>query len=142
MNIILLKLIQLIHIIFIAFIVITPFMNNELLLMLHIIVIPFMIFHWKLNNDTCALTIIEHYIRLQINCNSNVNDCFTYRIVGPVYNFVGNNNDFSFWIYVISIVLWLVSVGKVYKNYKYNKNSIINIILDKYYNKSKIQLQN
>jgi hypothetical protein len=49
--------------------------------MLAIIVIPFLFFHWFVNDDTCALTIMECQFRGVPKVDS-----FMQQIVGPVYD--------------------------------------------------------
>jgi hypothetical protein len=46
------------------------------------------------------------------------NDCFTSRLINPIYDFKANNKDFSTIIYLITITLWLISSGKLYNKYK------------------------
>lgn len=111
MNELILKLITLLHIIFLLFIFIAPFSNSNYFIMLHIIIIPFIIFHWLLNNNTCSLTLMEKFIRKQIN-NKEIddNECFTCRIIHPVYDFVENFGDTAKATYIIVISLWIISI--------------------------------
>jgi len=114
----LLYLIMLLHSLYILFVVVTPFTNSIQLLMLHSVMIPFMILHWLTNNNTCALTIIEHSLRKRIYGTDDVNECFTYRLITPIYDFKMNNEDFSSFIILVTIVLWFMSLSKLYKMYK------------------------
>ena len=44
-----------------------------------------------------------------------------HKLIGPIYDFKKDNNDLSFYIYTISIMLWLLACGGLYKNYNNNK---------------------
>lgn len=121
----LLVLITIMHILFILFVVITPFTNNNYLLLLHAVVIPFVLFHWILNDDTCVLTMIERFLKKSIyKDNYSEESCFTCRLIEPVYNFVDDNKKFSKIIYITIIILWFISSGKLL--YKYHTNQITN----------------
>jgi len=115
MNKFLLFLILICHMLVILFVIIVPFSDNVFLLTLHVIVIPFIIFHWILNNNTCALTIMEHKIREHIaNRPIPRTECFTSRLIEPIYDFKNNNQDLSLYIYIVTIGLWIISVIKLY----------------------------
>ncbi len=115
MNQIILYLILLCHLLLVLFIVVVPFCNIKPLLMLHAIVVPFIIFHWITNNNTCALTIMEHKMREYIaGCSIPQTECFTNRLINPVYDFAKNNSDSSYLIYLVTICLWLTSIIKLY----------------------------
>ena len=47
------------HILFSIFILFTPFYGNNYLLLLHIIILPFIMSHWIINDQSCALTLME-----------------------------------------------------------------------------------
>jgi hypothetical protein len=42
---------------------IIPFVNDESMLSIYSFVIPFLFFHWSTNDDTCAITMLEQYLR-------------------------------------------------------------------------------
>lgn len=119
---ILLKFITLIHIMFVLFIVVTPFTNSTYLLFLHFIFVPFMLLHWMLNNNTCILTVIEKKLRKEIYGETKDDDCITCKLIEPVYDFRNNYQTFSTIIYSITILLWLISAGKLF--YKYHTGNI------------------
>ena len=78
--------------------------------------------HWYVNNDMCALTLMEKKIREKINGKQNAeNDCFTCKIIEPVYNFKNNNVDKTKFIYTTMILLWSISIFKLYTYYKSGK---------------------
>lgn len=104
-------LINIIHLIVIMFVLAAPFSNSNYLLLLHTIVVPFILLHWLMNNNTCCLTITEKYIR-EKNTGTIINDddCFTYKLIAPIYDFNKDNQSFSTFIYLTTITLWFISV--------------------------------
>ena len=123
MKDILLKIITLLHVLFVIFVVVTPFINSNYFLFIHSIFIPFLILHWICNDNTCVLTIIERKLRKEINKTDNVDDdCITCKLIEPVYDFRKNYKTFTILIYGITLSLWSISVGRLI--YKYNNNSI------------------
>ena len=79
--------------------------------------------HWVLNDNTCILSVLEHKIRQNMNNGIpiNKNDCFTARLINPIYDFKKNNKEYSVCIYLLTTCLWAVSLGKLYYNYKSGK---------------------
>lgn len=118
MDIIFLRLIQVLHIIFILFVMLAPFVNSNYFLTLHAIFIPFMISHWICNDNTCCLTLVERNIKKRLDPNYTDNDCFTCQLIEPVYDFKKNYKEYTVMIYTITILLWMVSVSKLYNRYK------------------------
>lgn len=80
------------------------------MLVLHLIMIPFLWMHWLLNDDTCALTLIEQKLR-----GLDASDCkkksFFFNLVSPVYKIKDDGIRKAAWM--ASIGLWLVTVSKV-----------------------------
>lgn len=110
----LLILINIIHLVIIVFILAAPFSDSNYLMLLHIIVVPFIMLHWLLNNNTCCLTVAERYIREKtVGTNVNPEDCFTYKLIAPIYDFNKDNEAFSAFIYIITISVWLLSVYNI-----------------------------
>jgi len=124
---ILLYLIQLIHLLFVAFVIITPFTNSNYFLLLHVILVPFMYIHWVANNNICGLTVIEQYIRKEIYGVVNPDECFTCQLITPVYDVHKNYEGFSNFIYIATLILWCISVAKLYMKYR---NKEITTFLD------------
>ena len=111
-------LINIIHIIVIIFVVGAPFSSSNYLILLHIIVVPFIILHWLMNNNTCCLTMAEKYIRNKtVDIETKEEDCFTYKLISPIYDFNKNNEAFSTFIYLITISLWGISVYNLGSQY-------------------------
>lgn len=125
MKEILLKIITLLHILLVIFVVVVPFTSSNYFLLLHAIFIPFLILHWVCNDNTCVLTIIERNLRKQIYGKVDEEDCITCRLIEPVYDFRKNYATFTIIIYVITILLWLVSSGKLV--FKYRSGNIKSI---------------
>lgn len=130
MNELVLNLIVILHFLFVMFVLITPFIGNNYFLIIHIIVVPFMMAHWYANDNNCALTLMEKKLRKELyGTDPDPNDCFTYNLIAPIYDFKKNYNDLSELIYIITISLWLLSVFKLYSNYKNGKLSSIHDLL-------------
>ena len=117
-----LNFITTLHILLILFVLFTPFIGNNYFLLLHVIIIPFIIIHWIANNNACFLTLVETQLKYRISGKfPNPDDCISYRLVAPVYDFKKNNKKFQKFIYVSAISLWLISVGRMYYKYKNGK---------------------
>lgn len=117
MKDILLKFITLVHIMLVIFMTVTPFTNSNYFLLLHAIFVPFLILHWICNDNTCVLTIIERKLRKEIYGKVDEEDCVTCRLIEPVYDFRKNYKSFTILIYIITILLFLISSGKLYYQY-------------------------
>lgn len=130
-NEILLDIIVFIHFIFVLFMVLTPFIGNNYFLILHAIVTPFIMAHWYLNDNNCALTIAEKFVRQSINgTDTDPNDCITYNLIAPVYDFKKNNSEFTEFIYIATFVLWFISLYRLYYNWKTGKlNKLEHIVI-------------
>lgn len=118
MNEALLKLILILHTIFVLFVIFTPFIGSNYFLLLHCIIVPFVMLHWVLNDNTCALTLIEKKLREKLyGTIANNNDCFTCRLIEPVYDFKGNYDAISELIYLVTTLLFSISGYKLYTRY-------------------------
>ena len=105
------NVIWILHIILMIVVVYSPFSKNERMLKLNMLLIPFLILHWITNNDTCALTELEKYIRN----TKNTYDTFFGMLVGPVFKLNNIDNLGRYAIYASSITLWILSLYE-YKN--------------------------
>lgn len=114
MNWLLLQLIVILHIIFVLFVIITPFTNYTPLLFLHAFIVPFVMLHWVMNNNMCSLTLAEKKVREHLYGTTNSNDCFTCRVIEPVYDFAKDNGEYSIFIYTVTTILWTISMYKLY----------------------------
>lgn len=119
MSKILLFIIYLIHLLFVLFIVIAPFTNINFILTLHCIIVPFLFLHWITNNDICALTLLEHYIRKKIyGKNIDENQGFIAQIINPIFHFPNDNKKLNTQINIITFILFLISSLKLYRKVK------------------------
>lgn len=96
------------HLLFVAWVLITPFTHNEPMLVLHLVILPFLWFHWWMNDDTCALTLMERHLRGVPSTES-----FFHNLVSPVYKI--KDSDLQSMSWLITVVLWLVTLSKVMK---------------------------
>ena len=94
------------HVAFLGFMMWAPVSGNKLALVAHVLVTPFVWVHWVLNDDTCALTLLEKRVRGCDDASS-----FMYNLVSPVYKV--RDADMRAWSWAGSVVLWLVSVSQV-----------------------------
>lgn len=107
------NIIALIHITIILFEILAPFTNNLYLLLFHIYFTVGLIMHWIINSDVCCLTVLEANIR-----NIDIHTGFIHNILSPFF-LLPNNEYFSKIIWIITIILLLISINKVYhKLYK------------------------
>ena len=81
-------LIQIIHILVILFIFLTPLFESEYMLTLHMVLIPFIMLHWLTNQTVCALTEIEKMVRGEASDEGT----FFGKLMTPIYkseSFIG-----------------------------------------------------
>jgi hypothetical protein len=121
-----LVLITVLHLIIVLFIIITPFTNSNYLLLLYVITVPFIILHWVMNNNTCSLTVAEKFIRQKTyGVLLNDDECFTYNLIAPIYDFNKNYETFSNFIYLSTFTLLSIASYKLF--YKIYNGEIKNI---------------
>jgi hypothetical protein len=106
------------HVLFVLWLLITPFTNNGPMLVLTAILIPFLWVHWSLGlcnmggpgrQDICALTLAERYLR-----GVDSSESFFHNLVSPVYMISETSMSRICW--GVTIVLWLITVRKIMKN--------------------------
>ena len=95
------------HMAFVAFMVLAPFSDDDEFVTLHFLGTPFLWLHWALNDDTCALTLLEKNLR-GIRAD---NKSFFHSLVSPVYKIRDEHVRVLAW--GASVVLWFVSASKV-----------------------------
>jgi len=131
MNSIVLKLILVIHLLFVLFVVLVPFVGSNYTLLIHIIIVPFMILHWYTNQNNCALTVMEKNIRRKLyGFTPKPVECFTFNIIAPVYDFTKTNYDMAGIIYFVAISLWFIAVYKFYSNYRDGKMNSVSAFIN------------
>ena len=118
MNI-LLHLISFLHFIVIIFVLFAPFTNSNYLMFMHFVIVPFIMFHWFVNDNTCCLTVAEKMIK-EYSTGKPVDkkECYSYKLVAPIYDFNKNHEDFTFFTYVLTTSLWAISGYKLYSKYE------------------------
>lgn len=117
-----LQFIVLIHTLFVLFVTITPFTSSNYFLLLHAIVVPFVMLHWLLNNNMCSLTLFEKALREKITgVKTTKKECFTCKIIEPIYDFKNNYKERSAIIYAGTSILLFITIYKLYKKYKDGK---------------------
>ena len=126
----LLNLIMFCHFLLVCFVLFIPFTNNYYLILLHTIIVPFIMVHWYLNDNTCVLSEIEKRIRANIHGEPiDEDDCFTCRLINPIYDFKSNYEQYSKIIYFVTILLWTIGFNKLYLAYKMGKIESIHDLL-------------
>jgi hypothetical protein len=132
LNEVLLSIIWICHFLVVCFVVGIPLFGTYYLLFMHAILVPFMMMHWILNDNTCVLSLLELHIRKKMGQNTDKKDCFTCQLINPVYDFTNTFEEWSRAIYVITIILWLISVYKLYDGFKRGKiNNLQNLLENK-----------
>lgn len=119
MDRLLLLLVTTIHFLVVFFVVLTPFFGNNYVLLVHSIIVPFMMMHWVYNDDSCFLTTVELSLRRRITGKpADKNDCLTCKIMSPIYNVTTQHDEYSTSIYLITLLLWSISISKLLIKYK------------------------
>ena len=96
---ILIKFIQIIHLLLIIYVIIGPFYKNHIDTVIGILL--FILFRWITNNHQCTLTMIENRI-------TGNNKGFISRIVNPIYKL--NESKMNRILYFLTISWLLVLV--------------------------------
>lgn len=94
------------HLALVAFVVWAPFSGSDAALALHFFLVPFLWLHWALNDDTCALTLLESRLR-----GVDASESFVHRVVSPVYKIRDEHARLVAW--GASAGLWLVTATRV-----------------------------
>ncbi len=120
-----LKIIQACHIFILVFTLGVPFTGINGLLFLHSVAMPLLLSHWVSNNNVCSLTFLEKKIRKKLNKNKDesiaIRDCFTCKIIEPVYDLKKNNKSINHILYPVVITVWVITVSKLILKYKNGK---------------------
>lgn len=71
------------HAALIVYLITVPLVSESVeILFLHVAILGSIVFHWALNNDVCALTLLEQHLYPETPRDA----LFVQRLVGPVYN--------------------------------------------------------
>lgn len=107
-SFIIVKFIQLIHILLCLFVILGPFfIKDKELLIFYVMIVSFIIFHWIVSSDVCALTLFEQWVT-----GKPSDYTFIGRLVKPVYNITNR------CVTSITIGLLLIAVIRLMKIYK------------------------
>uniref|UniRef100_A0A6C0CZH1 Uncharacterized protein n=1 Tax=viral metagenome TaxID=1070528 RepID=A0A6C0CZH1_9ZZZZ len=120
------NVISIIHFFLIFYILLCPFRTVGLYCdIFYLVLIPVVIMHWLLTDDSCALTVIENYLRGMDISKVNVNNNYMYRLIYPIYNTpsIVNGN----FIYIILLYLYIIELRKFCYNLKNNYYTNTNI---------------
>mgnify|MGYP000906962922 CR=1 FL=1 len=100
------NIISILHVLLVAYMVSIPVFPNVTtdLLLLHIALIGSILFHWALNNDVCALTLLEQ----RVYPDTPKEELFMQRLVSPVYTVTNQT------VRTGTYVLLLVTIMKYY----------------------------
>ena len=104
---------KIIHVGITSFIVLGPFIIKAPYdLGIHSVISSLILLHWKYNSDACCLTALEHYFRKLINKTGKIEECFTYKIISPIYNFNQNYKKYNLFSYIAMGFLFCISYGR------------------------------
>ena len=107
--------IQIIHFFIVAFFVLAPFTNDVGAWALHAMLVPLLYLHWTLNDDTCALTVLECWVT-----GKEKHQSFVHSIVGPIYNV--DPKYINTFTSIAPLLLWVISLLKL-RQFLHAKNS-------------------
>ena len=77
-----------------------PFINDQYYLEFYSILVPFIFFHWSVNDDTCALTLLEQKVT-----GKHKDETFFGRLMGGIYKM--EDNDANNLFKSIMFFLWM-----------------------------------
>ena len=89
-----------IHLFLFMSLVIMPFTNIKHYLEFYSIMVPFLFFHWSVNDDTCALTLMEQKIT-----GKNKDETFFGRVMGGIYKM--EDTDANKFFKSLLFFLWM-----------------------------------
>ena len=120
------NIVMLLHWVLVGFLVYSPFSPYPALWVLSTISLIFVLSHWVIpgpNQDTCALTLLERYLR---GCDKQ--ESFMHQIVSPVYKLVSPDGACSDaftgrLVWTVSILLVLIGLFRIVTNWKRVKNA-------------------
>ncbi len=110
MNTFLAEIVAFIHAFIGVFVLLVPLFGEIPLLFINFIFMLGIGFHWKLNDSTCCLTLLEQYLRNE----HDRTETFFGRIFGKVYSLGASSNV---WWYIL-ILLLVISMYKIFSHVK------------------------
>lgn len=82
--------------------ILTPFFGSPILLKMFSIIVPFLFLHWSLNDDTCALTVME-----QSMTGYEKYETFTGQLMKGIY--IMPDNDYGKLSKMLFFALWMIT---------------------------------
>jgi hypothetical protein len=98
-------IVRAVHVGVIAFVLLAPFSSDPSVVRAHVWLVPFLWVHWLLNNDACALTVLECKLR-----GVPTEASFVHSVVSPVYRITQTSAKTLAW--VASLLVWGVAVWR------------------------------
>ena len=95
------KIIFILHVAIFLVGILIPFIGTQVQLSIFSIVIPFLFFHWAVNDDTCALTLLESWAT-----NTPKERTFVGRMISPIYNIP--DDQIGKLVKALFFALWMV----------------------------------
>lgn len=106
------SLVAVLHALFLAWVLLAPWLPQWEMVVLHALVMPFLMLHWLLNDDTCFLTWLECRLRGVPTSGS-----FVHSIVSPVYRLSETQASGLAW--GLGLVLWGISLHRLYARHRH-----------------------
>ena len=111
---ILARLVRLTHHLVYFFVLIGCFLPWRDALVVHAIFVPLMMIGWKVNNDTCFLTNLEHWLRGTSADHRAQEGEFIKSILARFIDPLPPDELIERWIYIITCCLWGVTLFRLY----------------------------
>ena len=101
------NIISFLHLIFILFVTITPFIiDNPIGLLYYCFILLFLAIHWYTNDDTCVLTLIESKLR-----GKKSTETFMGKLISPIYKI----SNIEIHIFTTFLFLFALYKSKIWK---------------------------
>ena len=104
-----LVLIRLLHFLIVVGFFYFPFSENDTCLLLHAIGVPSLLLHWAMNDDTCALTLLEAKWT-----GHDKKDTFFDMLFGELYR-IPRSLQHGVIPYLLAISLWTYTMVRIYQ---------------------------
>ena len=91
-----------IHLIILIVGILIPLLGNNIQLRAYSIALVIVFFHWMMNDDTCALTMLESKLT-----GKETSKTFTGRIISPIFKL--DDNEAKILIKTLFFILWLLT---------------------------------
>ena len=90
------------HVVILLAALLVPFVGSTPMLKGYSLAVPFVMIHWAINDDTCALTILEQVLRGERDRSKT----FMGKLMGGVYNL--SNASWDLLLKIVVFMLWLL----------------------------------